>query len=263
MTFGLAILGIYSQPDPLLYNSAMVHHGRDRRVEISWAACPRWATSASSDLVDVVERLSQEWAVVMIDIQGSGPGGRRLAATLMHMARECLAAGMTAVTSVLAVHQHLFALRQGKVGASIHVCVIDAHSDRAYVAGLGHLGIATSRDGGWNIDRVQTPGGGFTQDAAVQSIDCALALGQQLILANDGITHQQDGLEAMLVSSHGDDVHFESARQFLDEAIARESGRPRSDMAVALISYDEDPVPDDRVLHARLSVPVRNVRSDL
>lgn len=263
MTFGLVRLGIYSQAVMLIYNSGMLNNDRGRRVEISWAACPRWATSGSSDLVDVVERLSHGWALLMIDVQGSGPGGRRLAASLMRMARESLAAGMTAATSVLAVHQHLFALRQGKVGASIHVCVIDATAGLVEIAGLGQLGIATSLENAWNVDLLQAPLAGFIQDAEVKSIDCALALGQQLILANDGICHQQEGLAELLISSaHRNGVHFESARQVLDGAIARDSGRPRSDMAVALISYGEDPVPDDRVLHASLSVPVRHARSD-
>lgn len=265
MTIGLAILGIYSHQACSPTIPAMVQDSGNRRIEISWAACPRWATSGSSDLVDVVEQLNHRWAVLMVDVQGSGPSGRRLASTLMHMARECLAAGMTVDTSVLAVHQHLFAVRQGKVGASIHACVVDAQAGVAHLAGLGPLGVATTgaSGDGWRIDKLQAPAAGFERDVEVLTVDCSLTPRQQLILANDGVTHQQDGLAVLLASSPFDQGgHIESARQLLDEAIARESGRPRSDMAVALISFDEEPAAEDRVLHARISIPVRTGRCD-
>jgi len=230
------------------------------RIEISWAACPRWATSGSSDLVDAVEQLGHEWAIIMIDVQGSGLGGRALASTLMRFARECLAAGMAPATAVLAVHQHLFALRHGKVGASIHVCVVDSKAGSATICGLGPLSVATGQGQSWEFMCFEAPGAGFERDVAVELRTQQLASGQRLVLANDGIARQYDDLATLLSPPGPDEIQPETARQILEEAVRRDSGRPRSDMAIALVTY-RDASPDGQILHAQLSIPVRAVRS--
>ena len=261
MTFGLALSGIGPGWNAVPYNFRMDRTNLEPRIEISWAACPRWATSGSSDLIDTVEQLGHEWAIVMIDVQGSGLGGRRLAGTLMRMTRECLAAGMAPSTSVLAVHQHLFTLRQAKVGASIHVCVVDAMARRASISGLGPLSIAFSRGRSWDVDCFVAPGAGFERDVAVESRPWEFAPNQRLVLANDGIARQNDDLASLLSSPGATDNQYLNARQILEHAIRRDSGRPRSDMAIALIAY-EDAAPDGRILHAHMSIPVKFVRRD-
>jgi serine phosphatase RsbU (regulator of sigma subunit) len=239
----------------------MDESSREWRIEISWAASPRWATSGSSDLVDVVEQPGQEWAIIMIDVQGSGLGGRRLAGTLMRMTREYLASGLAPTTAVLASHQFLLASRQGKVGASIHVCVVNAIAGQVSIAGLGPLGIATKSDDGWCVDSFPGSGAGFDREVNVETRTFPLTSGQQLVLANDGITNRGEDLTALLGVLDADNTSFGSALQVLDCAISRDSGRPRSDMAVALIEY-RPATPAGRVLHAHISVPVRLARSE-
>jgi hypothetical protein len=212
-------------------------------------------------MIDVVEQPGAGWAVLMVDVQGSGPAGRRLAGTLMHMTRECLAAGVAPDTTVCAVHQHLFAVRQGKVGASIHVCIVDAASNSAQVAGLGPLGVASHIKTEWNIEWFRAPTAGFEHRVDVQVVDFRLLPGYQLVLANDGITQPEDGLASLLMQTEPAGSHIESARVILNAAIARASGRPRADMAVALVSHNPDPTPVGRMLHAHVSFPVRRAGS--
>ena len=197
----------------------------------------------------------------MIDVQGSGLGGRRLAGTLMRMTREYLASGLAPTTAVLASHQFLLASRQGKVGASIHVCIVDAIAGHVRIAGLGPLGIATSTEKGWHVDSFPESGAGFDREVNVESRTFPLASGQRLVLANDGITNRGEDLTALLGILDTDNTSFGSALQILDCAINRDAGRPRSDMAVALIEY-QHAVPVGRILHAHISIPVRPARSD-
>ena len=56
----------------LTYNFGMEKFETGDQIEISWAACPRWATFESSDLVDAVEQLGGRWAILLVDVQGSG-----------------------------------------------------------------------------------------------------------------------------------------------------------------------------------------------
>lgn len=212
-------------------------------------------------MIDVVEQPAMGWAIVLIDVQGSGSSGRPLAGTLMRMARECLAAGMSPPTTAAAVHEHLFAVRQGKVGASVHICAVNVFEGSAQVVGLGPLGLATGCDATWNVSWFRAPGAGFARAGQPQSVEISLVPGQVLVLANDGIAQRGDGLQSLLATACARRARIETARQILDEAIARDDERPRSDMAVAMLSYHHD-ASERRVLHASVSVPVYAVRRD-
>jgi hypothetical protein len=233
----------------------------ESRIEISWAACPRWATLQSADLVDAAEQLGGQWAVVLVDVQGSGRGGRRLASSLMGMTREHLASGLTAETAVLAVHQHLYALRQGKVGASIHVCEVDATAARASIAGLGMLNVATFTDRDWQVSALEAPLAGFGRNVTVATVTCAFSAGTCIILANDGVAHNSGDLSVLLHDPHVQDVQL-NAECVLLRAIQRDSGRPRSDMAVAVIEH-RTADPGHRILGAHITIPIKRHGSDL
>ena len=230
-------------------------------MEISWAACPRWATLESADLVDAVEQLGGRWAIFLVDVQGSGRGGRRLASALAREARELLAAGISAETTVRAVHEHLHELRQARVGASVHICEIDPRAESATIVGLGGLAIATCGAGGWAVEALNGPAAGFEQSADVETQRCRFTTDSQIILANDGVAHRADDFRTLLNTWQPDGT-CTAARQLLNLAMQRDSGRPRSDMAVASI-IRTGREPDARVLDARISVPIKRYGSDL
>jgi hypothetical protein len=224
---------------------ASMNHGC---LQISWAACPRWATSASADLVDVVEQVGGGWAVLLIDVQGSGSGGRRLAGALMHFARQQLAAGVDPVTAVTAVHQHLVALRQGKVGASIHVCAFNTEASEFLAVGFGALQLGRFDGGAWAFDDVHATPAGFAEKSPPQSVRVDLCQTSEVVLANDGIAHTSSELASLLESSAVD------AQAVLGAAIRRDTGRPRADMAVVTVRRVSAPE-QQRVISASFSIP--------
>jgi hypothetical protein len=236
---------------PLLYNSPM-NHGC---IELNWAACPQWATSASADLVDAVERVGGGWTVLLIDVQGSGSGGRRLAGALMHFARQQVAAGVDPVTAVSSVHQHLVALRQGKVGASVHVCALNGEGTHISVVGFGALEFARRESDGWSLDEFRSTPAGFADGSPPSGLTSELCPGDQVVLANDGIAHSTGELNALL----GDGAL--PAGAILDAAIRRDGGRPRADMAVVTLQRTTT-AEQQQVLTARVSIPVRPKWSD-
>jgi len=231
------------------------------QIEISWAACPRWATFESADLVDAIEQLGGGWAILLVDVQGSGRGGRRLASVLAREARELLAAGISAETTVRAVHEHLHELRQGKVGASIHICEIDPTSELASIIGLGVLTIATGNAEGWKVTSLNGPPAGFDRSSDIAVLTCPFGANARIVLANDGVAHMAADLSALL-NMYRPEAGCLNAHHVLNLAIQRDSGRPRSDMAVAAIGRSAT-VEGPRILEARISIPVRRFGSDL
>jgi serine phosphatase RsbU (regulator of sigma subunit) len=236
--------------------------GSDHRIDISWAACPRWATSESADLVDAVEQLGGQWVALLIDVQGSGGGGRRLASTLMHMTRESLAAGLDPATAVLATNQHLFALRQGKVGASVHACTIDPGAGCVLIAGLGKVTVATRSDQSWETAVLQGQLAGFDRDAVVESMRCPFRPGEKIVIASDGVAHGAEDLSAILDDDRNGADGVLDARNQLERAIQRDAGRPRADMAIVTVTWCHDEA-EDRMLRARISIPFRRGRADV
>ena len=245
----------------LTYNFCMDNPAMDQQIEISWAACPRWATFESADLVDAVEQLSGRWAILLVDVQGSGRGGRRLASTLAREARELLAAGISAETAVRAVHEHLYELRQGKVGASIHICEIDPSAECATIVGLGGLAVALNVESGWTVEALNGQAAGFDRLSGIESVRLPFTAGARLLLANDGVAHCAEDLTALLERGNTAEIRLD-ARTVLDMAVERDSGRPRSDMAVAAIARLEAES-GPRVLEARILAPIRRFGSDL
>ena len=223
------------------------------RIEISWAACPRWATSASSDLVDAVEMLGGGWAIIFIDVQGSGSSGRSLAANLMHEIRQHLANGVTQITAVRATHQHLFAFRKGRVGASIHVCAADASAATLTISGFGKIMIATRAEPEWSVNELESPEAGFEISAEPATITVSLPLEGHVVIANDGVARGSEDLAHLLAG--GDGV----ANNVIAAALNRDHGRARSDLAVASIARGAEDS-DDRVLRGCISIPARHIR---
>ena len=261
MTFFLATSDVQSQLVRSLTLSAMNDAPANDRINITWAACPRWATSASADLVDTVERLGGLWAIVFIDIQGTGIGGRRLAGNLMHMTRQGLATGMSPRTVIQAVHEHLFAFRQGKVGASIHVATINAQGDEVQISGLGPLSSARLVDGRWQTTPLDSPPAGYAGDVETADVALGLAPGQRVVIANDGIAHGTVELKNLISHLDPDCNDPLVAQRVLDVAVGRDEGRPRSDMAVAAVSRSNCR-DQARMIHAHVSYPAKRHRSD-
>jgi hypothetical protein len=239
----------------------MEKHATDDQIEISWAACPRWATAESSDLVDAVEQLGGRWAILLVDVQGSGRGGRRLASQVAREARELLAAGISPETTVRAVHEHLHELRQGQGGASVHICEIDPAAELARIVGLGVLTVAAGSAEGWTVEFLNSPPAGFGRTSDVLSLSCSFEARARIVLANDGVARCADDLSVLLENQRLEDG-CTGAHQLLSQAVQRDSGRPRSDMAVAIIGRAAR-IEGPPILDARISVPVKRFGSDL
>jgi hypothetical protein len=224
------------------------------RIEIGWAACPRWASSASSDLVDAVELLGGGWAVILIDVQGSGGGGRSLASNLLHFTREHLSMGLTPDVAAAATHQHLLAFRNGRVGASIHIVAIEPTDSAARIVGYGPLTIATFDGDRWTGQTTSSPVAGFLPASEPEITAVALQDLNVNVFANDGVARNLADLEQLECGVGSD------AADFLARAVARDHGRARSDMAVATIRRTSSEL-TDRTVRASISVPLGHLRT--
>lgn len=232
----------------------------DRRshLALSWATCPKWATRQSAESVEIVETVDGRQSVVMIDVQGSGSdGGRRLAHSLMGFCRQIAANGATSETVVLAAHQHLVAIRGGKVGASIHAIEVSEDHALVTIAGFGPLAAAWSQTSGWMYVDLDSPLAGHALAEPATCRTLQLADPGAIVLANDGVASAVHPLDQLLEGMSGDCL---SAHDLLSRSNQIDQGRPRSDKSIVVVRRyrDDDP---DRIKRAEHSYPANGWQS--
>jgi hypothetical protein len=215
------------------------------------ASTPRWATRTGSDAIGFVRGPAGSLNLVMIDVQGSGPGGTALAQSLYGFTSDLLRAGTTVQVALEAVNLHLVALRHGRVLASVLLASAPPEADalRILTAGKHVIGIRQFNE--LNVKVVESPMiGGLERSVPMETL-LQIARGFSVILPNDGVAASEPELRDLLAVTGGNTV---TAADVLSSAIARDSSRPRSDMAVATISLGL-PLILDGIEHGSISLP--------
>lgn len=209
--------------------------GPDRYVlHATCASVPRWATRSSSDAAGVIRTPDGGLAVIMIDVQGSGPGGSTLARSLFAQASNLLHAGLTADLVVAGLHLNLHQQRGGKVLASILLAVQSSDARAVQIVTAGDHAIAFGASEAISTELLASRAAGSSRGVDAVSRVIAFAPDTVLVLPNDGVAATQAELRDLLpTGANGADW---SAAGFLNRAIERDHLRPRSDMAVACLS---------------------------
>ena len=232
------------------------------QIEFAWALSPRWATASSSDVVDVVERNDGPGLLVMIDVQGSGASGTRLANSLLSFARELIAGGADPGVAAQATSQHLYSLRDGKVSASLHIASIQPVARTLTVSGYGACTLAYRSVSPWQTMGMDKQGAGVNPNETPATVTAPLSPGESVIIANDGIAGDQAELRSLLSDDWPQTSPRDLAMHVIRVAIDRQGGRPKSDMAVAAVTWSS--LKDKhRISSGAKSFQLRNHRSAL
>lgn len=222
---------------------------RGLEFSVDWASSPKWATSRESESISVVEAVDGNLGIVLVDVQGSGSsGGRRLALTLANFARNLLESGVAPAEVTIATHQHLIALREGKVSASIHCIWIDAGSGEVVVTGYGPLFAAFRSGDNWTFLNLVAELAGISALTGSARQVFNLTPGASLIVTNDGVGR----LDELADWQFGAAI---DANYILGCSHSSESGRPKSDKSVVVVSVNTSPT-SDRRRTGRMTLPV-------
>lgn len=194
----------------------------------AWAAVPKWASRSSSDAVGIIAGTPTSLTVVMIDVQGSGTSGTQLARTLLAFATNLLQSGVAGDIAADATRMHLLSLRQGRVYASILIATAHPETDELIVASVGKHLVAVYVGTTWHRHHAEA-------GETIQIQRIPFPVGANAVIPNDGIAIVSDSLLVLLPTTESGDL----ARAVLQAAITDANGRPRSDMAVAVLQRSE------------------------
>jgi len=231
-----------------------------RAISIAWASCTRWAVRESADIVDVVEQPGGHTGIVLLDVQGTGSGARRLGQALTLEARSLLSGGVSPDLVTHSLNQLLHFRREGQVGATILVAAVSAARRRIEIAGYGDATLARQDSGGWSCDELSCVLAGHDPGAApdcrILSLDC----GATIVLSSDGLARTSGSFLALASALNRCDLPSVIVDGLIAAAVGRDQGRPTADMASLAIRI----VPEDEgiaVERGELTRPVRESAS--
>jgi hypothetical protein len=195
---------------------------------------PKWPGRVGSDAVDLV-RGPTGLFVVLVDVQGSGATGNRLAGELAAFLSGLLESGVDASVALTATSQRLARMRDGKVLASL--LVADGHLPARSVClhGLGRHMIVTIAESGEEISFLESDPAGLARGNEPARLSVPLSGELTLVLPNDGLASTEAAWRNVQRAADGSSID-PNAVAILDAAVRRDAGRPRSDMAVAVLA---------------------------
>jgi serine phosphatase RsbU (regulator of sigma subunit) len=233
-------------------------------IDLATAKTNKYASRESGDTVEFVERPTGGFSAVMVDGQGSGAAAKSLSLQLTSRAVSLLKDGVRDGAVARAVHDTLFAFRGGKVSATLDILSADLKTQHV-VATRNTVNPLVIRDGDV-LTALPTEAGPvglyhFTRPTVVQLplkaglmvvsyTDGIHASGHRAHVGNFDVASWLGGIDLGNASSQ------QVAQSILDEAVARDQGRPADDMAVIVLTITEqDESPLIRTISMRIPLP--------
>ncbi len=215
-------------------------------VRFAVAKISKWATSESGDTVEMIERPHGGLSIVMVDGQRSGRAAKSISNLVARKAIQLLAEGVRDGAAARAAHDYLFTYRAGKVTATLNIVSVDAVTQTVVISRNNDAPVL-----------VHTPQRGlFCLDEPSQSIgtrrnvkpnitEIPVEVGPLVVAYTDGLRHaggwqaheQFDPYErtkALLAAGISDPQRI--ADDLLAGAVEMDSGRPRDDITVLVVS---------------------------
>lgn len=213
-------------------------------IEFAIAKTNKYASRESGDTAELIERPGGGFSAVTVDGQGSGAGAKSLSLMLTSKAVALLKEGVRDGAVARAVHDVLFAYRQGRVSASLDIVSVDLTTKSVVITRNGDAPILVQEEGAWrSLPSAAGPIGQyhFTRPAVTHVhahpglVVCTVTDG----VALSGTAFGREGFNVASFANRrlaGEGRAKATAEAILQEAIERDDGRPRDDMTVVALA---------------------------
>lgn len=225
---------------------------------------PKFGFLESGDTVEVVERPRGGWTAILADGQGHGRAAKRTSAFVAAKAVALIADGARDGAVARAVHDYLYALRDGKVSATLVLISVDLRTRTLVISRNSHCPVFIRRANG-EVEVLDAPvepiGVHLLMKPAID--ERPLEPGTVVLTFTDGImaAGARQGevapLAAWVEMVRTAFTHDMAglAEQALAEALRRDENRPSDDMAALALAVDEAS-PTAPVRRMSLSTPL-------
>lgn len=216
-------------------------------IDVGIAKTEKYASRESGDTVEIVERPSGGFTIVMIDGQGSGRAAKTLSLMLSSKAVALVKEGARDGVVARATHDFLFAFRHGQVSATLDLLSVDLRSKTVVITRNAEAPLLLAQSG--HVESRPSASGPIGRYKWTKPIvtQLPLASGTEVVICTDGIPHSggRGVAEPLDLAGWGrEHLNRGSSAQSLADALLmlamdRDKGKPNDDMAVVALSLRE------------------------
>lgn len=233
-------------------------------IRVAVAKINKYAVSESGDTLEMVERPHGGLSFVLVDGQRSGKSAKNISNVVARKAIQLLAEGVRDGAAARAAQDYLYTYRGGKVSATLNILSIDMDS-RTFVISRNNEApvIVYTAEGGLRVLDEPSVSVGVQKNAKPVITEIPIALGTVVVVFTDGLRHAgslsgQETYDPVAAASHlftqGILDPQVVADTLLNEAVARDLGRPRDDISLLVVAVLESR--DDPVRRLSVSLPL-------
>jgi serine phosphatase RsbU (regulator of sigma subunit) len=236
-------------------------------LQAAVAKVGKYASPESGDTIEMIERPSGGFSIVMVDGQGSGRGAKTLSNLVTARAVAMLKDGARDGAVARAVHDYLFGYRNGQVSATLNILSVDFQARSVIMSRNNPLPYyILAPDGLVSFNEPSTAIGLYSQTKPVIK-QHDIRDGMMLIAFTDGISgagtrYGQDmDLGNFLASLQQHDGHSAQvvADMILMRAMDLDKGRPNDDMSVLVMSATSRSDDDPKIRRQHISFPLERI----
>ena len=223
-------------------------------VQIAVAKTHKYASRASGDTAELVERPRGGLSLLLVDAQGSGPAAKTISNLITSRGASLIKDGTRDGVVARTVHDFLYTLRNGQVSATLDIVSVDLQTRTLVVSRNDECPTYFFSPQGVEVHDEPAPPIGIYPWTKPVIVERPLEAYLGVMVTSDGVVHAGErrgtpfDLRAFLEQQLA--VAWPAAQPLADatlaQAMALEDGRPRDDVSVVVVTIspaEESEVP--------------------
>jgi serine phosphatase RsbU (regulator of sigma subunit) len=230
------------------------------KIDVAVAKTNKYASRESGDTVEIIERPGGGISVILADGQGSGRAAKMLSLLVTAKVSALLKEGVRDGASARAANDFLFAMRNGRVSATLDILSVDLKSGTVVITRNSETACYARTDDGSEVSAGGERPLGLHPRTRPWAAEIPIGPGVRVILVSDGIMNSGRrvglpplDLATISATASPEASAAEIANLVLGEAITRDRDKPADDMSVVALTLPEH---DQTTLVRRMGVEV-------
>ena len=234
-------------------------------IQIAISKTNKFGSDISGDTLEVVERPSGGYSVVLCDGQTSGGEAKTISSLAVHKVISLIAEGVRDSDAARAASDHLFTVYHGKTSAYLDILSADLESNTLVVSRNNPTALYIARN-----DRTETLSGSSTPIGNIEGTnpevsEIPIESGITVIMSTDGFLNAgkvyDESFNIPLLMESLLDMQQPTAQSIADmllgHALILDQQRPQDDMSVVVLRVQ--PKSQDDIRRLTVNLPIKTL----
>jgi serine phosphatase RsbU (regulator of sigma subunit) len=231
-------------------------------VQIAVSKINKYAVSESGDTLEVIERPTGGFSVVLADGQTSGRGAKAVSLLVVRKVIGLIAEGVRDGAAARAASDALFADKVGKVTCTLNIASVDLLSKTIVLTRNNPAPILICRGEKVDVHNEESISLGTSRNVRPVVTEIAIEAGLMIVFFSDGISHAGERVgapmnvpEALNSILENEDPSPQQVADFLlEQAVRLEDNRPKDDISVVVLKVSTKSGDDVRRMQVRVPI---------